>query len=334
MTTTEQYRALLEQAGIGAVAHRHPLSVAGRDRASFLHGLLSNEVRTLTAGGGCYATWLTPQGRMITDVHVFETGDSMLLDVPAEVAAATLQRLDQSLFSEDVQLGDLGPRVTSIWIHGPRAASVIGTVVPDASGVGAWTEYTHNTFLFEGTTARIARVSQLGVPGFCLYVEHGVAAPLRDALERAGAAAVDGAAVDAARIEAGYPVFGVDMTTDTIPLEAGIEDRAISFTKGCYVGQEVIVRVMHRGGGRVARRLMALRFEDGFEDGPPQSGARMFAGDREAGWVTSTALSPRTGAIGLGYVHRDSAVAGTRLTVGAAGPGVVVSERPISRDGR
>ena len=330
MTTNEQYRALTEQAGIGAVAARHPLSVAGRDRASFLHGLLSNEVRTLTRGTGCYAAWLTPQGRMITDVHVFETGDSMLLDVPAEVAAAALQGLDQSLFSEDVQLADLGTRVTSLWIHGPRAASVIGTVVPDASGLDEWTAYTHGVFSFTGTTVRIARISQLGVPGFCFYVEHGVASPLRDALERAGAIAVDAAAIDAARIEAGYPVFGIDMTTDTIPLEAGIEDRAISFTKGCYVGQEVIVRVMHRGGGRVARRLMALRFEEE----PPTSGARLFGGDREAGWVTSAVLSPRTGAIGLGYVQRDSAVAGTRLTVGASGPGVVVSERPTSPDGR
>ncbi len=330
MTTNEQYRALTEQAGIGAVAARHPLSVAGKDRASFLHGLLSNEVRTLTAGTGCYAAWLTPQGRMITDVHLLETGDSMLLDVPADVAAAALHRLDQSLFSEDVQLTDLGLGVTPLWIHGPRAASIIGAVIPEARALDGWTEYTHGVFAFMGTAVRIARISQLGVPGFCLYAEHGVASPLRDALERAGAIAVDAAAIDAARIEAGYPVFGIDMTTDTIPLEAGIEDRAISFTKGCYVGQEVIVRVMHRGGGRVARRLMALRFEEG----PPAPGARLFGGDREAGWVTSAALSPRAGAVGLGYVQRDSAVAGTRLTVGAPGPGVVVSERPTSSDGR
>ena len=330
MTTTEQYRALIEQAGIGTVAPRHPLSVSGKDRASFLHGLLSNEVRTLTAGTGCYAAWLTPQGRMITDVHLFETGDSMLLDVPAEAAAAALQRLDQSLFSEDVQLADLGPRLTSLWIHGPRAASVIGAVIPETSGAGDWTEYTHGPFSFARTIVRIARVSQLGVPGFCLYVEHAAAGPLRAALEHAGAAPVDADALEAVRIEAGYPVFGVDMTTDTIPLEAGIEDRAISFNKGCYVGQEVIVRVMHRGGGRVARRLMALRFDGD----PPAPGARLFGGDRDVGWVTSAARSPRTGAIGLGYVHRESAVAGTRLTVGAAGPGVVVSERPISRDDR
>jgi folate-binding protein YgfZ len=153
---------------------------------------------------------------------------------------------------------------------------------------------------------------------------------LREALIREGACAVGAEAIDAARIEAGYPVFGVDMTTDTIPLEAGIEDRAISFTKGCYVGQEVIVRVMHRGAGRVARRLMSLRFEGS----PPAPGTKLFSGDRETGWVTSAARSPRTGAIGLGYVHRDSAVAGTRLAAGSAGAGVLVSERGIAPDGR
>jgi folate-binding protein YgfZ len=330
VTTDDQYRALLERAGIGAVAARHPLSVAGTDRASFLHGLLSNEVRTLGAGTGCYAAWLTAQGRMITDLHVFETGDRILLDVPAEIAAATLQRLDQSLFSEDVQLADPGLQITPVVIHGPQAAAVIGTVIPSASGLAAWAEYANEAFPFGGSTVRVARVTQLGVPGFCIYVEHGAARELRDALERAGAPAVGAEAIHAARIEAGYPVFGVDMTTDTIPLEAGIEDRAISFTKGCYVGQEVIVRVMHRGGGRVARRLMSLRFEDA----PPEPGTKLLAGEREAGWVTSAARSPRSGAIGLGYVHRDSAVAGTRLAVASTGVAALVSERPVSPGGR
>jgi len=326
VTTDEQYRALIEQAGIGAVAARHPLSVAGRDRASFLHGLLSNEVRTLRAGTGCYAAWLTPQGRMITDLHVFETGDSMLLDVPAEIAGVTLQRLDQSLFSEDVQLADPGSQVTPVWIHGPQAASVIGTVIPRAPALAGWADYANEQFPFGGSSVRVARVTQLGVPGFCIYVEHGAAGELRDALERAGAPVVGAEAIHAARIEAGYPVFGIDMTTDTIPLEAGIEDRAISFTKGCYVGQEVIVRVMHRGGGRVARRLMSLKFEDA----PPEPGTKLLAGEKEAGWVTSSARSPRNGAIGLGYVHRDSAVAGTRLAVASIGAAALVSERPVS----
>jgi folate-binding protein YgfZ len=152
---------------------------------------------------------------------------------------------------------------------------------------------------------------------------------LRSALASAGAPAADPAAIEALRLEAGYPIFGVDMTDDTIPLEAGIEQRAISFSKGCYVGQEVIIRVLHRGHGRVARKLVALRVEDGV----PAAGARLFAGARDVGAVTSAARSPRFGAIALGYVHRDFVAPGTALTVELPPAGgshvAVVSERPI-----
>ncbi len=115
------------------------------------------------------------------------------------------------------------------------------------------------------------------------------------------------------RIEAGRPRFGLDMTTDTIPLEAGIEDRAISFTKGCYVGQEVIVRVTHRGHGRVARRLVSIVLPAGRVPGP---GDAILAGDRQVGEITSATESPKLGsALALGYVQRDHAAAGTALTV-------------------
>jgi folate-binding protein YgfZ len=115
----------------------------------------------------------------------------------------------------------------------------------------------------------------------------------------------------AARVEAGYPVFGIDMTDDTIPLEAGIEERAISFTKGCYVGQEIIIRVMHRGHGRVARKLVSLRV-DGER---PAAGSRLFAGGRDIGFLTTVADSPGFGIIAMGYVHRDFVEPGTRVEV-------------------
>ena len=134
-------------------------------------------------------------------------------------------------------------------------------------------------------------------------------------------------AIAAARIEAGYPVFGLDMTEDTIPLEAGIESRAISFTKGCYVGQEVIIRVLHRGHGRVARKLVSVRVEGR----RPDRGARFFSGEREIGAVTSAAESPRSGTIALGYVHRDFLAPGTELEVEIASgrASAVVCEIPV-----
>ena len=116
------------------------------------------------------------------------------------------------------------------------------------------------------------------------------------------------------------------MTETTIPLEAGIESRAISLTKGCYVGQEIIIRVLHRGGGRVAKKLVGLRI-----DGGAERGAKLFSGEREIGEVTSVAQSPRSGTIGLGYVHRDFTAAGTAIEVaaGAERRAATVTERPM-----
>jgi folate-binding protein YgfZ len=307
----ESYRALREHAALGAIAARAAIDVSGADRASFLHGLLTNDVQALAPGGGCYAAWLTPQGRMTTDLHVFAGDERIVLDVPAELTAALLQRLDQSVFTEDIRLTDLSHSLALVWIHGPSAAAVLERVLAGASGLASWTGYRHAPVQFDNTAATVGRVDQLGVPGFCVYVDAAREPDLRAALETAGAVAADRPAIEAARIEAGYPVFGIDMTDDTIPLEAGIEDRAISFTKGCYVGQEVIVRVLHRGHGRVARRLVGLRLGAGL----PVRGGRILADDREAGAVTSAARSPRFGPIAMGYVHRDFTTPGTRVTV-------------------
>jgi folate-binding protein YgfZ len=336
------YRAIKEHAAIGAIAPRDAIGVSGKDRASYLQGLLTNDIQALTPGTGCYAAWLTPQGRMLTDVHVFESGDMILLDVPASELSATLQRLDQFIFSEDVQLADLSGTLTSVWIHGPDAAALLDQTLGGVSELASWPEYHNARATFDRVSSEndprphfpvvVGRVSQLGVPGFVVYIDPSGKADLERALVERGAVVAGPSDIDAARIEAGYPVFGVDMTDDTIPLEAGIEERAISFSKGCYVGQEVIIRVLHRGHGRVARKLVALRL-----DAETVKGAAIHAADREVGTVTSTALSPAFGSIALGYVHRDFTGAGTSLSVeGPAGRlGAVVSSRPLDlvRDG-
>jgi folate-binding protein YgfZ len=181
----------------------------------------------------------------------------------------------------------------------------------------------------------VARIDQLGVPGYCIYLERAREPQLLSALQASGARVSGGEALEAARIESGYPVFGVDMTETTIPLEAGIESRAISLTKGCYVGQEIIIRVLHRGGGRVAKKLVGLRIDGPAEAGhyvhAIERGAKLLSGDREIGEVTSVAQSPRAGTIALGYVHRDFTAPGTAIQV-AAGAGrrsATVTERPM-----
>ena len=321
------YRALKEHTVIGAVAPRSPVGVSGTNRASYLQGLLTNDIQALTPGSGCYAAWLTPQGRMLTDLHVFESGDMILLDVPAAEQSSVLQRLDQFIFSEDVQLADLSPSLTSVWNHGPAAPALLEDVLDGADGLATWSEYHNARATFDGASVVTARVSQLGVPGFVTYIEVSRLADFERALIDKGAIVADRPTIEAARIEAGYPLFGIDMTDDTIPLEAGIEERAISFSKGCYVGQEVIIRVLHRGHGRVARKLVALRL-----DGEVMAGAKIHAADREVGAVTSASISPAFGPVALGYVHRDFTENGTRVDVeGSAGRVAgVVTARPMS----
>ena len=275
----EDYRQIIEGAAIGEVLPTAQLAIAGNDRASFLQGLLTNDVQALKTGEGCYAAWLTPQGRMLTDMHVLESDGMLLLDVPAAQADATLARLDQFLFSEDVRLGSLAGALTSLWVHGPAAAAALERVL-GASGLAGWGQYHHEHVGFGGESLVLARIDQLAVPGFCAYAGASNRGALIAALEAAGARQVSAEAVAAARIEAAYPIFGSDMTADTIPLEAGIEPRAISTTKGCYVGQEVIIRVLHRGHGRVARRLVGLTF-DGAE--APAAGAVLTVDGRDAG---------------------------------------------------
>jgi folate-binding protein YgfZ len=315
MTLTEDYRSIRELAAIGTVAERRPIAVTGNDRAAYLQGLLTNDIVALQPGSGCYAAWLTAQGRMLTDMYVLQSDRMILLDVPAMAEQATLARLDQFIFSEDVQVASLSEHLVSVWVHGPQATAVLETVLAGARALGAWSLYQHAQLSFGETPVTVARIDQLGVPGFCLYVERARAAALIAGLEAAGAHAVSADAIETVRIETGYPVFGVDMTEDILPLEAGIEHRAISFTKGCYVGQEIVIRVLHRGQGRVAKKLVPLTFVGA----PPPAGAKLHAGDREVGFVTSAAVSPRLGPIGLGYVHRDFLAPGSALTEAVVG---------------
>jgi folate-binding protein YgfZ len=203
---------------------------------------------------------------------------------------------------------------------------VLREVLGDGADYDSWAEGRNAQTTLAGSPVVVTKASMLVVPGFCVYT--GRAPELRSALGTAGAITASPDVIETARIEAGYPVFGLDLTHDTIPLEAGIEDRAISFTKGCYVGQEVIIRVLHRGHGRVARKLVGLRVDDVV----PTRGARIRSAEREIGHVTSAARSPRLGAIALGYVHRDFVTPGTRVEVDIDSGRVraAVSELPFS----
>lgn len=308
MFSADQYNAAHHSAIVVDRSAYGTIAMTGNDRASFLHALLTNDIAALPMGRGVYAAYLTPQGRMISDMRVIETGNRMLLHVAREVAGPLAERFDKLIFSEDAQPRDASAELAIIGVHGPSAARMIhqatGTPVADV-------EDQYDNVTTESMT--VVRDDALGLPGYDLYVPAAGAAAIRAKLVDAGAVVASDETAETLRIEAGRPRFGVDMNTDTIPLEAGLEDRAISFTKGCYVGQEVIIRVMHRGHGRVARRLMSIVLSNG---PVPSHGDAIYAGGRAVGEITSAAASPKHGApLALGYVQRDFAVPGTELTV-------------------
>ena len=264
MFNLEGYRAVHANGGVVRRTDRRVLAISGADRATWLHGLLTNDVQSLADGEVRYAAWLTPQGRMITDMNVMASGDRLLLDVPAALAAGLRERLDALIFSEDVQVTDESGRLLVWTVVGDTLIDVIGEALP----------------------AEYKSLTEIDLDTF-----------------------------DVIRIERGVPKFLADMSEDTIPLEAGIEDRAISFTKGCYVGQEIIVRVTHRGGGRVAKKLVRWHGDD---SAPivPLPDAPIFSSSKHIGRVTSAAFSPAMGkVIGLGYVHRDYVAEGTAITI-------------------
>lgn len=267
------------------------MRVTGTDAKPFLHSLLTNDIESLTPGIAAYAALLTPQGRMITDMTVVAGESALLMAVPSDSAGPLAVRLDKSIFSEAAEVEDVTPATSHFSVTGPGARAVL-----DASlhAIGAAGDSSIVTW----------KSDELGLPGADVILPAASAAALRGELERR-AAPLAPEARRVLRVEAGRPEFGVDMTTDTIPLEANLLDRAISTTKGCYVGQEVIIRVLHRGGGRVAKRLASLRVEGG-EGAVPPAGTPIATGGRDVGRVTSAVWSPHAGAIvALGYLHRD-----------------------------
>jgi folate-binding protein YgfZ len=289
-----------------AFRHRHEqgvLRLTGRDRLAWLNGLLTNDVIYQTT---CYAAWLTPQGRMITDMFVSSSEHETLLEVPASLAASLATRLDGLIFTEDARVADASEELMAVEVCGPSAAAGLEAVresLPDGMGI-------HQ------------RGATRPVPGVVAYVPRKQFPGVLEALTHSSATPLDDVTAEVLRVEAGVPRFLVDMGDDTIPLEAGL-DHAISHTKGCYVGQEIIVRIRDRAHGRVARHLMGLRIEG---DDVPAADLPVLLDGRQVGRLTSAVRSVALDAtIGLTILHRDASNAGTRVVIGTGLPAAVTT---------
>jgi tRNA-modifying protein YgfZ len=266
---------------------------------------------------------------MIADLFVYELGDVILLALPRAVKDTVLARLDQYIFSEDVQLGDVTETFADVAVVGPDAANVVARAAGlDEALLNAMPLHGSRRVDVDGQSLIVLRTEDTGERGFDVLVAREQMPQLLDHLRAAGASDIDPTTADVLRVEAGVPLFGRDMDGETIPLEAGIEERAISFTKGCYVGQEVIIRVLHRGHGRVAKRLVGLVLDSA---DAPAPGVILQADGKDVGAITSSAISPAIGRpIALAYVKRDFTAPGTKVAT-ADGVSADVVALPFTR---
>jgi folate-binding protein YgfZ len=317
-----EYRIITSGAGWVDRSRRGRLRVTGRDAAAFLQGLLTNDVAAIGPGTGAYALLLTPQARVLADVRVYNRGDALAAVVEPGLAADLAVRFDSMIFAEDVQVTDVSEDTSLVTVVGTRAAEVAGRALGlEAHALAALARLAQ---VEAGPGAFVARADESDLPMFDLWVPAGGQLELVRKLEEAGAEEVSPNLADVLRIEAASPRFGVDLTSETIPLEAGLLDRGISTTKGCYVGQEVIVRVLHRGGGRVARRLVQMAFdrEATIMPGQPLRTIPDAASEPVSaiGHITSAAFSPGAGRVlALGYVKRNLAEPGARVEAETGG---------------
>ena len=320
MTATfdEEYRALHADAVWCDRSQREArIEVRGPDATEWLQGLLTQDVKALSPGQGAYATYLTPQGRMVADLRLLRRGEAYLLETVMEARAALLSRLDQFVIMEDVTVADVTESLGCLTVLGPTAAASVractGHAVEELEGLA---DLDHLPLDVPG--ALVARTQEFGVPGFDLIAPRESLGAWRTLLA-ARLGTVGDAVLETARIEAGRPRFGVDMHDDTIPLEAGLEHRAISFEKGCYVGQEVVIRILHRGQGRVARRLVwVVAAPVGRDVAGWHPGDQVHMGDKLVGNASSVCWSPaRQGLLGIAMLHRDAIEPGTEVRIGA-----------------
>ena len=305
-----QYRALRDLAGLVDRSERAKLVVTGSESVTYLQGQITNDVEAAAVGGGCYAALLDRKGHMRADLRVLRVADDELwLDTEAIAGSAVQQHLEMYKIGRDVEIADEAADRAIVSVIGPAAAELTGARPLSP-------EYAHREIAIGGARAR-AVATDVGID----LIIASDAEPVRRALVEAGAVEVSEAAAEIVRVEGGRPRFGAEMYEATIPAEAGIDERAVSFTKGCYIGQETVARLHYKG--KPNRHLRGLRL-----DAPASSGEAIGLGDREVGRIGTACVSPALGPIALAIVRRE-AEPGARVTVGETSVQAEVVELPF-----
>jgi tRNA-modifying protein YgfZ len=341
-----EYATLSERCGLVDRSERGKLALTGAGAVEFLNGQVTNELVGLKPGEGCYAAFLTHKGKMLGDLRILVVGDDadeapdeLLLDTERGALQALFDMIRRFKVGYEVELHKRTLERSLLSLVGPRAAEVAGEAfdidvspISDPSSHGADSdppspgagpaelpagEHSHLLAHLDRTPVRVIRTDA----GIDVLFDAGAAAAVSAALEQAGATRVSEAAAEIVRVERGRPRFGVDIDETTIPQEAGLNERAVSFTKGCYVGQETVARLYYKG--KPNRHLRGLRLSE-----PVEPGAALLLGERPVGSLGSSVVSPTLGPIGLALVRRE-AEPGATVSIGTQGAGATVVALPF-----
>jgi aminomethyltransferase len=273
--------------------------------------MLTADVGALAAGEGRYALMLSPTGRILADFQVIERGDCFWLDTGADRADAALARLTRYVIADDVTLADASDRFARIGIEGRAAPELVAELLGSAPAIAR--DGCADAFL-AGQPVAIAAFGWSGEPAYQMFAPAAARPAVLAAIARAGGDALvagDAAVLDVLRIEAGIPRMGAELGEDVLPAEAGLVERAVSLTKGCYTGQEIVARLHSRG--HVNHRLVGLSFAG---EAPPQRGPLAAEDGKPVGEITSACVSA-AGAVGLGFVRLPHDEIGTELRAGS-----------------
>ena len=313
-----EYQNARQHAALFDISHHGKIDVTGADAASFLHNLCTNEVKNLPAGSGCEAFFTTGQAKIVAFVIIYHDvlangRKALVVDAGPGMADNVVQHLDRYLISEQVELADRTHDLAQLHLAGPQAREVLEQTLGERMPV--LQDLQHTTQTIAGTRCQVRSHQPLGLPGYDVLCDKERAMPMWEALIAKGARPAGLQAYHTLRIEAGTPLYGLDIDDTNLPQEVARVERTISFTKGCYIGQETVARI--RTYGHVNRSLTGLKLAG---EGTVSSGARLFRADKEVGQITSCVMSPQLGqAIALAYVRRGSNDPGTVLEVEAEG---------------
>jgi folate-binding protein YgfZ len=289
--------------------------LTGADRVRFLHGQVTNDLKRLRVGEGSYAALTTAKGKMESDLNIYCLQDELLLDFEPGLTEKVTARLEKYIVADDVQVVDVAPHYSLLSVQGPKAADVL-------RGAGLGPELPDKSLRFVKMAAAEGEVYTMNQPrggtsGFDVFVPVAGINAIQDKLIAAahaiGGLACGSEALEAARIEAGIPRYGVDIDETNFPQECGIEERAVSYTKGCYIGQEVLNRIHTMG--HVNRTLCRLTLADDLKN-LPAKGDRLFSADKEVGYISSAIKLPESGnCVALALVRKEASAIGTELTL-------------------